>query len=179
MNNQSIDQIVSNLSKCDYDFALSIIITNFKGTQKELLTKFLNAEISVDTLKRRWGQVNITGNINEDVKNADLKVLERLKLVAVILHKLGVKNNYLEVYNKAHNTNDDYAKALALLLNDILSKDKLRVRNKESWVSLLEKIRKDDGEDLSAETELGLLPHSPEEVNVEEEEVVDVDAVVI
>lgn len=196
MNNQTIDQIISNLSKCDYDFALSVILTNFKGSQKDLLVKFLNSEISVDYLKKRWGQVNITGTINEDAKNEDLTILDRLKLISIILDKLNLKNTYSEVYKKAHNTPDDYARSLALLIHDLQNKDRLRVRNKEIWVGLLDKIRTDATEELELETQYGLLPHEPENYNcelplvenentesvteeTEEIEVTDVEAIVI
>lgn len=174
MQNLTLDQIVKNLSQVDYDFAFSLIQSNFKGNQKTLLLDFLNNEISQESLKYKWGQINVTGNILEDIKIVELTLIDRLKLLQIILNTLELNNGFVDTYKKALNSKEDCAKALAFLVADILKKDKYGVRNKEGFIQLLEALRKDKEDKVLEEPDnLGLLPHKPTILNTLEAEVVE------
>lgn len=173
MSNQSIEKIINNLSKVEYDFAYDIVHSSFKGNQKNLLLKFINKEISEDYVKAKWNQLNLSGKLLDDVKLEELNLLDRLKLINYLINKLGVANDYAEFYSTSLISDDDCCKALAMLIYDVTNKSGFRVRNKETLASLLDLIRKDKTQ-VNVPVQECLIPHEPEidteEMNIEEEE---------
>jgi hypothetical protein len=181
MFNNSIVEILDNLTKLDLTFARVFVENTFKGNQKKYLNQFLDDQLTREGVIQLWDEVNWTGEIVKDVLIEELSTVDRLKLLAFILNKLGVNSTSLEeVYiNKIEP--EEAVKALALLLNSLMNTDKIRVRNKESQEELVAKLKVKKEPIIIQDC---LIPHAPTNTTTkveeeDDEEIFDVDSVTV
>lgn len=181
MINNSITEILDNLTKLDLPFAKVFVANTFKGNQQKYLNQFLDDQLTRDGVIQLWDEVNYTGEIAKDVLIEELTTVDRLKLLAFILNKLGVNPTSLEEVFIGKVEPEEYVKALALLLNSLVNTDKIRVRNKESQEELIAKLKVKKEPVIIQDC---LIPHAPTKnaptIDEEtEEEIFDVDAVTV
>jgi hypothetical protein len=179
MLTNTITEILDNLTKVDTSFAKSIVASTFKGNQLRYLNQFLDDQLTREGVITLWDEVNYTGEIATDVKIEELGVLDRLKLLALILRKVGIDPTSLEEIYIGKTDTEEYVKALAFLLNDLVNVDKIRTRNKETRDSLVVKLQTKKEPIVIQDC---LLPDEPplsKTVKVEEEEIYDIDALVV
>lgn len=174
-----INKIAENLTKLDYDFALAFITTNFKGNHKKYLTQYLNNEISLEKLKYNWYQLDLSGDFLADLKLEELSVIDKLKFIAYFLDSFNISCDTLKEnsYKGVSHKKEDLVKGFTLLLNDLVNKDNLRIRNKDAQIALLSKLEKEplNSSDQFQE-QCSLIPHEPEDVEeVIEPEVINTD----
>lgn len=171
-----INKIAENLTKLDYDFALAFITTNFKGNHKKYLTEYLNNEISLEKLKYKWSQLDLSGDFLADIKLEELSVIDRLKFIAFFLDSFNISCDHLKenIYKGVNPKKEDLVKGFTLLLHDLVNKDNLRIRNKETQTTLLSKLEKEPLNSVDQfQEQCSLIPHEPED----EEEIVESEVV--
>ena len=134
-----LPQILANLSNLDSDFATAIITQHFKGLQEALLLKYVQGEITAEEISVEWRSVPYSGILPLDAKIPSLSLLDRLTLLAITLKQLGITTDHLGfLYETPAPDIHTLVGTLTLLVSDLVNKDHLKIKRKDTQLALIE-----------------------------------------
>lgn len=183
ITNLPVSEILENVLSMEQNFALTLIDPLFKGTQKLLLKKFIMGEVSHDDVVTQWNQLSYSGSLKDDVRLDTLKVLDRLKLLSLVLKKLEISSKDIDLmFDFKEYSKEELVSAFSILINDLSFKNNLKIKKKEGQNMLLKALESVSDNEIS-ECNL-LLPHAPAIKEIEDnspqiEEINSVEAVVL
>jgi hypothetical protein len=135
-------QILENLRNLDKTFANVLLINHFKGYHYQLLTDFMQEKLNEEQVISKWNKITFSGDLLKDIKISSLDVINRLKLVTIILNKLDIDTKDVELMFDKEISPQTLLYSLAFLIKDLVNKDSLRIHSKDVHSEIINLLAK-------------------------------------